>query len=295
MIYLNPTTMSANPNASSETLSASQQQLLKSVQQLQDAQKDLVNKYTTASDPTERKKIADEMNKNELLRTNLLSSAGNIAQVQTQQVVNKRDAAKELAILVELAEQELKDVRDRLDAVQSNRSGKERMIELNTYYGKRFMAQAGVMKIFIYMCIPVLVLAVLANMELLPNYIAGFMIIASIVVGIVYLYSAVHDINRRDKMNFDEYTWEFDPSRVGSVINPDDGKKKHKSDSNAVGCFDGDCCNGVTTTWDPASKSCVVQDAQGGGSAVKGANTKKSDAGASASEPALLGDLNSPL
>lgn len=286
--------MSENPNASSETLSTSQQQLLKSVQQLQDAQKELINKYTVASDPIERKKIADEMSKNETLRSNLLSSAGNIALVQNQQIANKRDTAKELAVLVDLAEQELKDLRERMDVIQSNRAGKERMIELNTYYGKRFMAQAGVMKIFIYMCIPVLILAILANMELLPNYVAGFMIIASIVIGIVYLYSAVHDINRRDKMNFDEYTWEFDPSRVGDIVNPSDhGKKKHdRSDSNMIGCFNGECCNNKTTVWDPASKTCVVQDAQGGGSAVMGANVNKPKEKSDSSSPSsLLGDL----
>ena len=288
--------MASNPHASSDTLSESQQQLLKSVQQLQDEQTNNISTFATSSDPTEKNQILGRMKQNETLQTQLLSSLGRVALVQTQEVDNRRNAAKELAILVELAEQERQDMRARVNAIQTTHSAKPRMIELNTYYGKRFMAQAGVMKIFIYMCLPVLVFAVLANMGLLPNYIAGFIIIAIIVVGIIQIYYAVHDINRRDKMNFDEYTWEFDPSRVGAVINPKDVTKRHRHQhhrADTKSCSNGDCCDGTTTIWNPASKTCVVQDAQGSGSAVKGENLQKSAASASASASGLLGDLRS--
>ena len=287
--------MSSNPNASPDTLSASQQQLLSSTQQLQEAQRSLMDRYSATNDPVERKKLANEMDKNEALRANLLSSTGAAALVQNQRVTNAKEAANEMAILTGVMEQSLKDARERLDDIQTSRIGKERMIELNTYYGKRFMAQSGVMKIFIYMCIPVLILAVLANMGLFPYYIAGFAIVASIVIGLDYIYSAVNDINRRDKMNFDEYKWDFDPSRVGSVINPDDGSK-HKADF-MVGCFNGECCNNVSTIWDPKSKTCVVQGAQGDGSAVKGSATTATAAATAATTAAstsLLGDLNAP-
>jgi hypothetical protein len=271
----------SNPNNSLDTLSASQQQLLTSVQQLQDAQKDLMNKYSGATDPNERKNIANEMDKNETLRSNLLSSSGAAALVQSHAISTKQDAAKDLTAMTLLMEAELKSARDQLEEIQTSRLGKERMIQLNTYYGKRFMAQAGVMKIFIYMCIPVLILAVLANMGFLPNYIAGFAIIASIVIGIVYIYWAVHDINRRDKMNFDEYTWEFDPSRVGPVINPQKHHHKKKDSS-------GEKCPNVC-------------DVQGDNSAVKGTSQKAGKSGAMSiantaapTATGLLGDLSKP-
>lgn len=268
----------SNPNNSLDTLSASQQQLLTSVQQLQDAQKDLMNKYSSATDPTERKNIANEMDKNETLRSNLLSSSGAAALVQSHAIDTKQDAAADLTAMTLLMEAELKSAREQLEEIQTSRLGKERMIQLNTYYGKRFMAQAGVMKIFIYMCIPVLILAVLANMGFLPNYIAGFAIIASIVIGIIYIYGAVHDINRRDKMNFDEYTWEFDPSRVGPIVHPHHHHKKKES----------------------AGKCPNVCDVQGDNSAVKGTSQKAGKSGAmsiantAAPATGLLGDLSKP-
>jgi hypothetical protein len=298
--------MTTNPNASSDTLSESQTRLLKSVQQLQDEQKNTINAFASTSDPAEKKRLMDKMKQNETLQTTLLSSLGRVALVQTQEVANRRNAKMELTNLVELAEQELEDVRARVNATADSHSAKKRMIALNSYYGKRFMAQAGVMKIFIYMCIPVLVLAVLAKMGLLPQYIAGFIIIAVIVAGIIYMYNAVHDINRRDKVNFDEYTWEFDPSRVGDVVNPANNarhhgrrRRGHDQGSNGTNCVGSTCCDDKTTQWNEKSGTCVIQDAQGGGSAVKGETTQSNVASASASASAsaatgLLGDLSGP-
>ena len=288
--------MSPSPNAPTETLSASQQQLLTSVQQLQEGQKSLMNRYSASSDPTEQKSLWNEMDKNEMLRTNLLSSSGAAALVQNQALANKRGAYIDLLIMAIFVEEELKSARERLEEIQMSHIGKKRMIELNTYYGKRFMAQAGVMKIFIYMCVPILILAVLANMGFLPNYIAGFAIIACIVVGILYIYGAVNDINRRDKMNFDEYTWEFDPSRVGPIVNPHHHHKKNKLDASlsGFGCVDGSCC-ADPTKWDPTAKQCVfVNDAQGDGSAVKGsAHHRVGGKRGAPTQYALLGDLAS--
>ena len=207
-------------------------------------------------------------------------------------------------ILSEFARDQLADATANAAELKSANDGKKRMIELNTYYGKRFNAQAGVVKIFIYMCVPVLILAILANASLIPTSIAGFIIVIIIVTGLVYIYAAVNDINRRSKMNFDEYEWEFDPSRVGAVINPKDVTKRHRhqhrTTADDIMCSNGKCC-GEHTTWNPASKSCVVQDAQGSGSAVKGENLQKSSASgsapasasASASASGLLGDLRS--
>ncbi len=230
--------------------------------------------YGSAQTITERTRIMDKMKKNEALRTSLQASAGNVNLVQTQQAVNQRTAAEELAFAMSVVDHELKTQREQLEALQTSHDGKKRMIELNTYYGKRFMAQASVMKLFIYMCIPVLILAILANAGLFPTYIAGLMIIAIVLIGVVYIYAAVHDINRRDKMNFDEYTWEFDPSRVGTIVNPNYGTAGSGANGNIVGCFNGKCC-GANTQWDPPSGTCV-QNAQGGGSSVQGTSSTKS-------------------
>ena len=287
--------MSANANASTDALSASQQQLLTSVKQLNDAHNELMHRLSAATDATERTNLMNELDKNATLRASLLSSAGAAALVQNQSVVTKHNDAVGVNAMADFVNAEKKSAQAQMDEIQDIRNNKQRMIQLNTYYGKRFMAQSGVMKIFIYMCIPILILAVLANMGFLPNYIAGFAIIASIVVGIVYIYGAVSDINRRDKMNFDEYAWEFDPSRVGAIVHPHHHGKKDKDTQSTLGaCFDKGCC-APPTTWDHKTKQCTyVNDAQGEGSAVKGSAHHKAGKHGTATKYTLLGDLSGP-
>ena len=279
--------------SSCDTLSESQVQLKTNVQQLKTENDSLLARYGATNDPTQKTNVMNQIKKNEALWTSLLASAGTLAKVQTICVGSKQTEAETATILENLMDQQLKEAREQIAELETSRAGKERMIELNTYYSKRFMAQAGVMKIFIYMCIPILILAILANTGFLPNYIAGFMIIASIVIGLIYIYGAVHDINRRDKMNFDEYTWEFDPSRVGAVVNPN-GSGSGANSSSLMGCYNDACCNPPATIWDPQSKTCVVQNAQGGGSSVQGASTQNTVASTAApmsSSTGFMGNL----
>jgi len=271
----------------SSSLSEAQNQLIISIKLLHDAQAKNLNDYANAQDDNERKKIMAKMKDNAVLRANLFKSAGAANFVATAANTETEKAADNTALLLAFAEQRLKEAEEQVDAAQRDYNGKKRMIDLNTYYGKRFMAQAGVMKIFIYMCIPVLILAVLANMGLLPNYIAGFIIIAIIVIGIIYIYAAVHDINRRDKMNFDEYEWEFDPSRVGTIVNPNYGSTTGSATGSATSsgndCSNGDCC-GTNTEW--FSGKCVAKSSA---SSVPAAAASRS----SSFQPHyLLGDLN---
>jgi hypothetical protein len=288
------TKMATTPS-SADTLRMSQDQMLTSIQSLQDRQKDLMHQYASATNPADQKRIMDEMDKNEAIRSNLLRSIGSASVVSNQLVSNKTEESNNRKLLLQVANEELNAARSIMEETKQNQLDKRRMIEINTYYGKRFMAQAGVMKIFIYMCVPVLFLAILANMGFLPNYIAGFLIIAAIVVGLIYMYYAMDDINRRDTMNFDEYAWDFDPSRVGPIDHPHRHHKKKDTSAAAGGCTNDACCSS-DTQWNPSTNQC---DVQGDKSAIKG-TTQKTGKSSSASiantaAPAagLLGDLAS--
>jgi len=273
---------------SGDRLSASQDQLFTSIKQLQDAQLANMDEYANAQTVSERNRIMAKMKQNEALRSNLLASAGTVNLVQSRQAAVERSAAEDIAFAVSIAEQQLNNQREQLEALQESHDGKKRMIELNTYYGKRFMAQSSVLKIFIYMCIPILILTVLVNAGFFPSYIAGLLIILITVVGIIYIYTGISDINRRDKRNFDEYTWEFDPSRVGTIVNPNYGATGSGANGNVVGCFNGKCC-GANTLWDAASGTCIPNPSS--------APTAAPSAGSRSSRQqsaTLFGDLNSP-
>lgn len=158
------------------------------------------------------------------------------------------------------------------------KNNKNRQVQLNTYYGKRFMAQTGVLRIFIYTCIPILFLLILTKSELFPTYIAGILIIITILIGAIFIYLGIEDINKRDKVNFDEYAWEFDPSKVG------DGKLVSNSDASflldASNCMNGVCC---ATGTEFRQGRCYV--------ASSAAPVSSTSASRSSGSSSLMGDL----
>ena len=156
------------------------------------------------------------------------------------------------------------------------KNNKNRQVQLNTYYGKRFMAQTGVLRIFIYTCIPILFLLILTKSELFPTYIAGILIIITILIGAIFIYLGIEDINKRDKVNFDEYAWEFDPSKVG------DGKLVSDASFllDASNCMNGVCC---ATGTEFRQGRCYV--------ASSAAPVSSTSASRSSGSSSLMGDL----
>lgn len=230
------------------------------------------NTYNAAasgsSGDTARGNALAAINANVATQTALYTIAAEATVLGSQAETTAADYENSRKLLSDFAGEQLAEARANAEELISANDGKKRMIELNTYYGKRFNAQTGVVKLFIYTCVPVLILAILANASLIPTSIAGFIIVIIIVTGLIYIYAAVSDINRRSKMNFDEYEWEFDPSRVGVISNPNYASKGGLGAGIGSGCVNGNCC-GPNTLWDPTSGICNAQGT-GGGTSVTG-------------------------
>jgi hypothetical protein len=228
------------------------------------------NAASGPSGDTARANALDAIRANVATQSDLYKVAAEITELNATAAAVAADYENSRNLLSDVAREQLAEARANAEELISANDGKKRMIELNTYYGKRFNAQAGVVKLFIYTCVPVLILAILANAGLIPTTIAGFIIVIIIVTGLIYIYAAVSDINRRSKMNFDEYEWEFDPSRVGNMTNPnpDYVSKGGMGAGIGSGCVNGNCC-GPNTLWDSSSGICNAQGT-GGGTSVTG-------------------------
>ena len=247
---------------------------------LRDQQNNYWDTYNKG-DTDAKGRALDAIKANVKTQSDLYRVAAEISELNATAAAVAADYENSRNLLSDVASEQLAEARANAEELISANDGKKRMIELNTYYGKRFNAQAGVVKLFIYTCVPVLILAILANAGLIPTTIAGFIIVIIIVTGLIYIYAAVSDINRRSKMNFDEYEWEFDPSRVGNMSNPNPNyvSKGGMGAGIGSGCVNGNCC-GSNTIWDPNSGICNAQGT-GGGTPVTGvASTTLKNTGA---------------
>jgi hypothetical protein len=245
---------------------------------------------TNGHDSTEAQTKFELIRTNAATQSNLYKVASEISELNKSAEAVAEGYEYTRKLLSDFAKDQLAEATANAEELISANDGKKRMIELNTYYGKRFNAQAGVVKLFIYTCVPVLILAILANAGLIPTTIAGFIIVIIIVTGLIYIYAAVSDINRRSKMNFDEYEWEFDPSRVGNMSNPnpDYVSKGGMGAGIGSGCANGDCC-GFNTIWDPNSGICNAQGTGGESPIIGVASTARRAGGGT-----FIGDFASP-
>lgn len=166
--------------------------------------------------------------------------------------------------LIDVVQQQLDSLRRQTGDLSLEKSGKERMIEINTYYGKKYMAQKELMQMIILTCVPLLILALLAKFGSLANQLASVLGAIILIVGLYFIFRKIIDINSRSNQVFDEYDWAFDPAALHPTVIEYDMGQLGKVDTslitNTIGCFGAHCCS-KDMTYDTATNKCVVSAA----------------------------------
>ena len=179
------------------------------------------------------------------------------------------DLTDQLA-LIDIAQQQLDALRKQTGQLGDGKVGKERMIEINTYYGKKYAAQKELMQIIVLTCVPLLILALLAKFGTLAGSIASAIGSVVLVIGLYFIIRKFIDINTRSNMVFDEYDWQFDPATLKpTVIEYDIAQLKGAmptADVEMGGCFGQACC-AKGTVYDETLSKCVVPKPETGSAA----------------------------
>lgn len=203
--------------------------------------------------------------------------------LQTGVSNSRTDLVSQLTLLG-VVEDQLTKAKESMSYLQNNNDTKMRLVEINTYYGKRYDAQSNLMKMIILICIPLLILFILRKKGLLPEMISKYAIGITIAIGAIFVMRAAWDIHTRSNMNFDEYEWNYeDPSshtptvwqyNKENLLNLDNPLKLLMG--NLGLCVGSNCCaNGMY--FDKSKQQCTSQAPAGLGvaAAVKAASTVK--------------------
>tara|TARA_Y100000766_G_C18406225_1_gene365104 strand:- start:3 stop:548 length:546 start_codon:yes stop_codon:yes gene_type:complete len=161
------------------------------------------------------------------------------------------------------------------------------MVEINTYYSKKYKAYGDLMKVIIMICIPILILSILSNKNIIPSSIARGVSIFIILIASVYIITQMYDLYIRNNMNYDEYDFSFDAKQqlkedtghgknitqvlkdeLKDIIDP--AKKKFN-----IGCIGSECCSN-DMIYDKQINRCV-DNIDGDDNNNQPKNSKKSD------------------
>lgn len=244
-----------------DSLQEINQQVLKNISQLQTQERELYKSLDDVSLSTEKKKnIVNQINEISQIRINLYASLKDMFSFYKGNVGASRTTLGQSIAAIDVLENELNQSKIRLNQIEDQKFNKLRLVENNTYFGKRYNAHSTLMKIIVITCIPIIILTVLANKGILPPNIYKLLSIIILVIGIIMIGLNLIDIFNRDNMNWDEYNWYFDKANAPSH-NADTDKYASINPWSfpSMTCIGSDCCYDGST-YDSTKNICVPND-----------------------------------
>lgn len=246
-----------------ERMNSRHAQSLKNIQQLQNMEKELYASLDTSVSgrsvsKSEQTQIINKINELSSMRMNLYLNMKDMYLFLQTNVSDTRNSLVSDLTNIGVVEGELNNAKEQLKLLEKERYDKLRMVEINTYYSDRYQAHTDVMKMIIFTCIPILIIAILANKGFIPTNISNFAIAIVASIGIIYIAYSMYDISTRDNMNFNAYAYSNATGTSDSDTTGDDyssiwGKDDDSKPSEP--CVGKDCCTDGMT-FDIASQTC---------------------------------------
>ena len=265
-------------------------EIIANIQNLQNIETDLfktletglVNKTLT---PDQQKNIVEQINKVSSMRASLFKTLNNTQQYYRGTVSSVGNIIGHQINALDVVETQLNESKKRLKIIEEEKNNKLRLVEINTYYGEKYANHTGIMKTIVFFCIPVIILAVLANANILPHSIYVFLFILVIVVAIVIIWNKILDAYSRDNMMYDEYVWGKEPPEKPEVdLNLDGWIDPWKGPG--LTCVAQECCDtGFTYVPSPTNKCVANSKLPSGVKPYNSANSQGVSSGAASTKP----------
>jgi len=251
------------------------EQILNDIQSLQQMERQLFTSLETTPHMSaeQQQKIVEKMNELSNMRINLYKTLSGVNNYFDQALQSSIGSLREQVVAVGIVENELNKSKQNLQRLEEERNNKIRMVEINSYFGDKYSEHAQLMKVVIYTLIPVIILVLLHRTEVLPSFLYNSLLVVVAAIGGYYFWERYSSIIMRDNMNYQEYTWYFDPSKaVGELDSTVTGDPWASAD---IGICVGDSCCSDGMTYDTNLNQCV-SPCTGGPSASASTATKKS-------------------
>ena len=159
-----------------DSLQERNSQVLNDISQLQKQEQTLYSSLYDVNLTSEQKQqIINKINEISQMRMNLYANLKETYSFYQKNVAASKNIVGESTEAVNILENELNQTKIRLNLLEDQKYNKLRLVEINTYYGKRYNAYSGLMKTIIIICIPIIILTILANKQILPPKLYAFL------------------------------------------------------------------------------------------------------------------------
>jgi hypothetical protein len=239
-----------------DNLQGRNDQIIDNIKSLQTTEMKLYDSLESKSlNSDQKQQIIDKINQVSQLRINLYANLKDSYSYYQQDVSESRNTMNDQMVSVDVIENELNDSKRRLNLLESQKNNKIRLVEINTFYGKQYNAHKQIMQIIVLICIPVLILTILASKGILPPKISSMLTGIIIIIGVYIIGAKIIDLSNRDNLNFDEYNWYFNkddaPTNSSETTTSSDPWT-----TSSLTCVGAECCYD-NSTYDEAQNKCI--------------------------------------
>jgi len=252
--------MSQTANTNYSNLQDRNAQIISDIKQLQVVETALFNNLEQSLSQNtlsqqEKESIILKINQLALMRANMYQTIGGINTFYQSNLNTSSNTLAQQTAAIGIVETELNEAKKRLEMVEEYKVNKLRLVEINNYYSERYAQHSKLMKIVIYMFVPILILAILANKSIIPGWLFSILTIIISLVGLISIFYVIRSITMRDNMVYNEYNWSFDPNSAPkasttSAIDP------WLSVGGSNICIGQSCCS-TGYTYDPKDNRCM--------------------------------------
>jgi hypothetical protein len=193
---------------SSQSIEDKQTQTLNTINDLQNLEKQLyINLENAANNnnTVEQEQLIARINNISATRVSLFNSLKSMYETAQNNVVNTRNLLEDKMIVSKVMENELSNLDNNINDISDAKANKLRMVEINTYFGKRYQAHTDIMKLIISMCSAALIVVILMKKYIIPFGAGSFLISLILGVGAFFIIRNIWDLTQRDNIDYDKY------------------------------------------------------------------------------------------
>jgi hypothetical protein len=249
-----------------------QEAILKNINKLQEMESNLYKQLESASasnaDAEQQSSIVNKINELSTMRMTMFGELDSLFKSMQGRVSQTRVDLVDQMTVTGVMEQELNNAKYTLNALTTSKDNKMRMVEINTYYASKYREQAGFMKLVIAICIPLLILAIVAKKGFIPSKIANILFGIIAIVGGGLIIKRAINLSSRNNMDYDQFDWvwdsnassptvyEYDKEQILGTTNDIETDANSFATSLGIGCVGSSCCSSGTY-YDEDKMECV--------------------------------------
>jgi len=205
-----------------------QGQIINNIKSLQNLEQELyLNLEKLPSDSSSidsQKEIVDRINNISQSRISLYEQIHSIYLLLNDKVSTEKQDLDDQVRLINISEKHLNRSKQQINKNKNLNRNNLRLTEINTYYSQQYTAYNFILKLVVYLCTPLLIIAVLKQQGLLSSTVTNLLGILILTIGLFFIIPKIIDVYMRNNMIFNEYDQAYNPDldSKDEIIEPDD-------------------------------------------------------------------------